>query len=47
VAEFSKGGDDLVIGSTVVEHLIDEVALGFGEGCDFAVAPAGWGTRGI
>jgi hypothetical protein len=47
VADFSEGGDDLVIGSTVVEHVVNEVALRFGERGDFAVAPSRWGTRGV
>jgi hypothetical protein len=31
VAKLSEGGDDLVIRGTVVKHVVDEVALGFGE----------------
>jgi hypothetical protein len=37
VAELSQGGDDLFVGDTVFEHVVDEVPVGFGEGGDFAV----------
>ena len=37
VAELSQGGDDFLVSDTVFEHVVDEVALGFGERGDFAV----------
>ena len=40
VAELSQGGDDFFVGDTVFEHAVDEVAVGFGEGGDFAVTTA-------
>jgi hypothetical protein len=36
-AELSQGGDDFLVSDTVFEHVVDEVALGFGERGDFAV----------
>jgi len=39
VTELSQGGDDFVVGDTVFEHVVDEVAVGFGEGGNFAVTP--------
>ena len=36
-AEFIESVDDLGIGGAVFEHVVDEVAVGFGQGGDFAV----------
>jgi hypothetical protein len=40
VAELSQSSDDFLVGDTVFEHVVDEVAVRFGEGGDFAVATA-------
>jgi hypothetical protein len=40
VAELSQGSDDFFVSDTVFEHVVDEVALGFREGGDFAVTTA-------
>lgn len=44
--EFFESTDDLAVGSVVVEHAIDHVALEFGQTGDFAVADVGRDARG-
>jgi len=36
-AEFVQSGNDLAVGGAVFEHVVDKVAVGLGEGSDFAV----------
>jgi hypothetical protein len=47
-ADFIKGLDDVWVGGALGEHLVDEVALEFGEASDIAVAAmfAGFGFEG-
>lgn len=46
VAEVVERGDDVFVGDAVIEHVIDEVALEFGEAGDDAVAAAAGGKNG-
>jgi hypothetical protein len=40
VADLSQGSDDFLVGDAVFEHVVDEVAVGFGQRGDFAVTTA-------
>jgi len=44
-SKLGESGGDVAVRGTVIEHLVNETAVGFGEGSDFAVAPAIYGRQ--